>query len=205
MEMTDFESARQYVLRTLEEDLPSGIAYHSLAHTREDVVPAVERLAEMEGVADQDLLLLRTAAFFHDIGFVHKSEEHESAGAKMAGEVLPGFGYTQDQIETIQKMIMATHLPQAPHTLLEMIIADADLDVLGREDFLVRNRALRNELAGRGITFSDEQWYTSQLNFLKSHRYWTKAARKLRNKRKRGNIRMLHQLLAEVQQSVSLD
>jgi uncharacterized protein len=202
MEQPDFESARQYVLRILEQDLPSGVLYHSLDHTRGDVVPAVERLAQLEGISDTDLLLVRTAAFFHDIGFIYRSEEHEAAGAKMIGEVLPGFGYSQSQIESIQKMIMATRLPQSPHTLLEKIIADADLDVLGRDDFFIRNKALRNELAGRGITVSDEQWYKSQLNFLKNHRYWTKAARKLRNKRKRANILMMQQLLDKIQESI---
>ncbi len=205
MEQPDFESARQYVLRILEQDLPSGIAYHSLAHTREDVVPAVERYAQLEGVSDIDLLLVRTAAFFHDIGFIHRSDEHEAAGAKMAGEVLPGFGYSDSQIESIRRMIMATRLPQSPHTLLEKIIADADLDVLGRDDYFDRNQALRNELAGRGITFSDEQWYHGQLNFLMSHHYWTKAARRLRNKRKQANILMMQELLEKTRQSSSND
>ena len=50
-------------------------------------------------------------------------------------------------------------------------MADADLDVLGRDDFMLCNNNLRNELALLGQEFSDFEWCASQLQFLKSHTY----------------------------------
>ena len=156
---------------------------------------AVERLAAQEGVTGEALLLLRTAAYFHDLGFVEQREQHEAIGARVAGEALPHFGYRPDQIALIEGMIMATRLPQTPHTLLERILADADLDVCGRDDFLALNGCLRAELAAAGNSVGDREWYSEQIRFLRSHRYWTAAARAERDEVKRANIAALERLL----------
>ncbi len=47
MSTPDFERARQYALERLERELPASLTYHCLAHTQDDVVPAVERLAAL--------------------------------------------------------------------------------------------------------------------------------------------------------------
>jgi uncharacterized protein len=92
-------------------------------------------------------------------------------------------------------MVMATKLPQSPQSLLEELLADADLDVLGRSNFFARNQDLRDELARQGSKMSDEQWYSSQLQFLKAHRYRTTGARTLRDDGKKANCTALQSLL----------
>jgi uncharacterized protein len=191
MTLPDFESARHYALERLERELPENLHYHSLGHTRDDVVPAVERLAEIEGVVGEPLLLLRTAAYFHDIGFIVQYNNHETASVQIAQEALPQFGYTGAQIEAISQMIMATKLPQSPDNRLAEILADADLDNLGRDDFEERSQVLRAELETLGITSSDEDWYQRQLEFIQNHRYFTGAARQLRDVKKEQNIKEL--------------
>ena len=191
----DFARARAYALARLERELSPMLCYHSVKHTRDDVAVAVERLAAQEGVADEALLLLRTAAYFHDLGFIEQREQHEAIGARMAAEALPRFGYQPEQIAMIHGMIMATRLPQSPHTLLERILADADLDVCGRDDFLGLNRCLRAELAASGSASSDREWYSGQLSFLRAHHYWTAAARAARDELKHTNIAALERLL----------
>jgi uncharacterized protein len=199
--LPDFEGARAYALGRLDRELPPELCYHSIAHSRDDVVPAAERLAAAEGVVGEELLLLRTAAYFHDIGFVERREDHEVRGARIANEVLPRFGYTSAQIVAIVGMIMATRLPQSPLTLPQQILADADLDVLGRSDFLTLNERLRLELAHAGMPASDAEWYRVQLHFLRGHRYWTAAARTLRDEQKQRNMEELTRLLAKNQVS----
>ena len=199
MAQLDFEAARHYALQRLERELPPTCVYHSLAHTRDEVVPAAERLASLEGVADEALLLLRTAAYYHDIGLVRQRANHEAAGVRIAAAALPGFGYSPAQIQAIGGMIMATRLPQRPRTALEALLADADLDVLGRADFMRRNQALRAETEAFGAAFGDAQWYDQQLRFMQAHRYWTSAARALRDVQKRANYAALLRLLEECQ------
>jgi len=196
MPTPDFERAKYHAFERMRHELPPHMYYHSLAHTREDVLPAAERLAAIKRVDNESLLLLRTAVCYHDIGFVEQRDEHEAASARIARAILPQFGYQPDQIAAIHGMIMATRLPQSPHTLLEEILADADLDSLGREDFLPRSMALRDELAAFGAPINDELWYARQLAFLQSHRYFTAAASTLRDTQKRRNITALTALLA---------
>lgn len=195
MDQPDFERARQYALERLQRELPPELRYHSVAHTRDEVVPAVERLAAIEKVEGEERQLLLTAAYYHDLGFVKQAAGHEAISARLAADILPGFGYTPAHVCLIGKLIMATRLPQSPHTRLEKIMADADLDILGREDFFTKNQDLRAEAAALGRVFTDEEWYGGQLSFMRAHRYFTAAARRLRDAGKRRNIDRMTALL----------
>jgi uncharacterized protein len=197
MNTPDFERARQYALERLERELPASLTYHCLAHTQDDVVPAVERLAALEGVDGEDLLLLRTAAYYHDLGFVEQPADHEATSVRIAAEVLPRFGYSPAQIEVIGGIILATRIPPEPRTHLQEIMADADLDLFGRDDFWPLNRTLRAELATLGRPMTDEAWHDSQLALLQAHRYFTASARTLRQGLKQRHIEELAALLEE--------
>jgi uncharacterized protein len=201
---TNHAAARSYALGRLANELAPAWVYHSLLHTRDDVLVAAERLAALERLGDEEALLLRTAACFHDLGFVEQRDQHEAIGARMAAAALPAFGYTPSQIALVEGMILATRLPQSPLTPLEQLLADADLDVLGRTDFLDRNRDLRAELAVCGVLFSDIAWYTGQISFLQTHHYWTTTMRQLRDQQKQRNIAALQTLLAEATASSEL-
>ena len=194
-----FEQARRYAIHRLEHELSPALLYHGIAHTQDEVVPAVERLASMEGIQGESLSLLLTAAWFHDIGFVEQATHHEMIGARMALQVLPSFGYSDTEVEIVRWAILATALPQLPTSRLEEILADGDLDVLGREDFMQRNKDLRGELALLGKEFTDEEWYTRQLQFVAEHKYFTASARSSRNTQKSLNITELKLTLKELQ------
>jgi uncharacterized protein len=197
MSRPDFERARDYALQRIERELPSHLYYHAPGHTRDEVVPAAELLANCMGVTGMDYVLLMTAAYYHDIGYIEGTEDHELVSARMASEILPDFGYSPGQIETIRDIIMATRLPQSPETILEEIMADADLDVLGRNSFFKRSQDLRDERAALGVSISDEAWYQSQLEFLQTHHYFTRAAHQLRDEIKDKNIAELTRLLRQ--------
>ena len=102
----------------------------------------------------------------------------------MAQEVLPRFGYTQDQIDVIRGLIQATKVPQKPKTHLQQIICDADLDYLGGDDFHPIADKLKLELMERDIITSDVQWDELQVKFLEAHTYFTKTAIELRRANK---------------------
>ena len=197
MENQNLEKAKQYALGRLEKELSPGLCYHGLAHTTDDVVLAVEKFAEGEDIKGEDLDLLLTAAWFHDLGFIEARAGHEAAGARIASEVLPGFGYSEEQVQIVKGIILATVVPQSPKTILEEIMADADLDVLGRDDFMYRNNNLRRELASFGQEFTDIQWFSGQLKFIESHTYFTAIARKLRNEVQAKNVAELKKKLEE--------
>jgi len=100
---------------------------------------------------------------------------HEVFGQlnKFAEKELPDFGFNKEDIEIIKGMIMATKVPQKPHTLLEKIICDADLVYLGGDNYDSISTTLHKELTLNGIDLDEDQWLDMQINFLESHNYWT--------------------------------
>jgi uncharacterized protein len=195
MSNADLDAVRQYCLGRLERELPEHYFYHSVAHTRDEVVPAAEELGRAEGVSEDEILLLLTAAYFHDIGYIERIDGHEDVGVRIARQVLPDMGYTPDQIDAIEKLIQATRLPHAPVSHLDMILVDADLDHLGRKSFWQRTSDLRRELAVMGSTMSDRGWYERTLEFMNEHPYYTASAIRLRLDRKNRNIAILTRML----------
>ncbi|MBL4593538.1 MAG: hypothetical protein JKX68_06965 [Flavobacteriales bacterium] len=75
-----YRKAEKYIVERLKKELPDNLHYHDLRHTT-DVCAAVERLALMEGIEGDDIFLLKTAALYHDAGFVHQYENNEDIGA----------------------------------------------------------------------------------------------------------------------------
>jgi len=198
MTATDFAGAWQYALRRLEGELSPLLTYHNVAHTRDDVLPAAKRLATFEQVEGEALNLLLTAVWFHDIGFVeNRAAGHETVGIRIVTQILPRYDFSPAQIQIIGALILVTKIPQSPTTHLEKVIADADLDLLGRDDFWSLNQALRAETEALGRPTTDEEWYTGQLAFLQTHRYFTVSARSLRAGGKKQNIEKMLKLLEQ--------
>ncbi len=190
----NYMKAERHIMRVLEEQLSENLHYHSIRHTK-DVTAAAERIALMEGITDEDLFLLKSAASYHDAGFVEKYDQNEEIGMRMARETLPKYGYTKSQIDVIDGLIKATEIPQSPKTLLEEIMCDADLDYLGRDDFHQIADLLRKELREHGKINSDRLWDEIQVKFLTQHTYFTKSAIKMRQKKKMKHLEEIKQKL----------
>ncbi|GAB4578648.1 MAG: hypothetical protein Fur0022_13840 [Anaerolineales bacterium] len=195
MRKPDYQGAIAFIVKRLEEELSPELTYHSHYHTQYDVIPATRRIAELIGLSERDIPLLEVAAAYHDAGFLIQYREHELAGVRVAQKYLPGFGFSEEAIRAISNMIMATRLPQSPKNLMEEILADADLDSLGREDFFERGNKLREERTLRGEQITDEAWLNEQIRFLRGHRYFTQAARTLRDEGKKKHLEILKKRL----------
>lgn len=183
----NYYKAERHIIKVLEKGLTDKLHYHSIGHTK-DVVKAIERLALMEGVTDEGLFLLKSAATYHDAGFVEQYDKNEPIGARLAEEILPKYGYTEQHIQTIKELIFVTQIPHSPKNKLEEIICDADLDYLGRDDFHEIADRLRRELREHGKIDSDRKWDEIQVQFLTAHRYFTETAIRTRKEKKLKNL-----------------
>lgn len=192
----NYKKAERHIMKILRDKLPPNLHYHGIHHTL-DVVDAVERIAIMEGVLDEDIFVLKSAANYHDAGFVEKYDDNEVVGASMAAEILPKYGYTDEQIKQVWALIYATIIPHKPNNHLEQIICDADLDYLGRDDFPAISDTLRRELRDHGKIKSDRLWDEIQVKFLTQHKYFTKSAKKLRAAKKKKHLEQIKQRLKE--------
>jgi len=195
----NYRHAEKYIIKRLDGDLPKGLHYHGIHHTK-DVCEAVERLAIWEGVKGEELYLLKTASLYHDAGFIHSYESNEPIGANLAKEMLPEFGYTAEQIEQVIELIEATKIPQKPKNHLEEIMCDSDLDYLGRDDFYPIADTLKKELIEFGkIKVDEKEWIKMNIGFLSQHKYFTDSAKKRRGPEKRKRIEELKKKLAKME------
>lgn len=183
----NYYKAERYILAKLKKELSDKLHYHSYDHSK-DVTRQAERIAIAEGITDEDLFVLKTAATYHDAGFVKQYDKNEPVGAEMAQEILPNFGYTQTHIDRIKELIFVTQIPHQPKNKLEEIICDADLDYLGRDDFHEIADKLRQELREHGKIDSDRQWDQIQVSFLTQHRFFTRTAIETRKAKKMQNL-----------------
>jgi uncharacterized protein len=194
----DYEAAIHYALGRLHDELAPALTYHNEWHTRDDVLPAVQRLARAYRLKPRQKQLLAVAAAFHDIGFVQQVDDHEQIGAQIAAALLPRFGFGPEDIACITSLILATRVTAQPQNLLQGILRDADLDVLGRDDFLARGHALWVETAALRSATPWANWLHEHRAFLRRHRYFTAAARSLRDEGKRQNMVLLEELLRQI-------
>ena len=85
----EYEKIKKIILKELKENLPEHLSYHSVMHVK-DVINAVEEIALAENVGGEDLMLLKTAALFHDSGFLHGAKDHEQKSCEISQKYLLG-------------------------------------------------------------------------------------------------------------------
>lgn len=192
----DFNKAKSLVLNKLKKELPKELTYHSPAHTK-DVLNSAIQIAGQEGVNGEDLHVLKTAALFHDSGFLFGLKHHEELSCDFAKNVLPEFDYTSSQIEAICSMIQATQIPQDPKTHLAEILCDADLDYLGRDDFWEISDLLFREFKFLNVVENEEEWNRLQIRFFESHQYFTDTAIEMRKQKKEQHLAQIRKLVAK--------
>ncbi|MBN1158248.1 MAG: HD domain-containing protein [Bacteroidales bacterium] len=194
--LIQFMDLQELILDKMEKELPSDLYYHNIKHTV-DVVTQAELIGLGENVSDEELLLLKTAALFHDTGHILSYDNHEYYSTLIAREMLVEFHYTQAQTEKVCELIMATKLPPNPTNKLESIICDADLDYLGRSDMIPVSNSLYYEMKERGMVESLNDWNNIQIKFISGHQYFTETARNLREVNKQMQIERIRNLIVE--------
>ncbi len=194
--LIQFTDIQEIILDKLERELPSYLFYHNVKHTV-DVVTEVELIGWAEGCSDEEILILKTAGLFHDVGHTVAYDNHEYHGTIIAREMLPKYNYSPEQIEKICSIIMSTKLPPRPTNLLEEIICDSDLDYLGRSDFIPVSNTLFEELKAQNKMGSLNDWNKIQVKFISGHQYFTNTARSLREVNKQLQIERIQSLITE--------
>ena len=178
------------VLADLEENLPDHLAYHCLEHTI-DVANVCDFYIDHYEISEKMAKLIRIAAVCHDYGYMDSPINHEAKSIEKITPLLKENNYTDNEIELIGGMIMATKIPQRPTNLYEEILADADLDYLGRGDYDELSSRLLKEFLYYDVVSNQKEWLDAQIKFLEIHRYHTDLAQKQRIKTKLEKLKEL--------------
>ncbi|TAJ15297.1 guanylate cyclase [Marinilabiliaceae bacterium JC017] len=189
-----FSDLEEFILARMEKELSENLCYHDVNHTV-DVVTRVELLGRAENISSEDLLIIKTAALFHDAGFIIAYENHEDNGIRLAKEILPRYHYSLFQIDQVVEIINVTKFGAHPRNFLERIMKDADLDYIGRTDFVPVSNNRYREINALGYRLSLKDWNEKQIQFISNHDYYTQTARELRQVNKERQLQKLKELL----------
>lgn len=194
--MSIFQNIYQKVISRLELELPEWLYYHNADHTRY-VLDKTILIAEREQVTEKELFLLKLAALYHDTGFLVQRDGHEEISCKIATEELKEYNFQNKDTEKICRTILATKIPQKPTNKLECILADADLEYLGTDQFFELSEKLYKEVRHFEPKISRKQWNEIQIDFMANHKYNTVYCKRYREPKKMHNLesikRKLHQ------------
>jgi uncharacterized membrane-anchored protein YitT (DUF2179 family)/predicted metal-dependent HD superfamily phosphohydrolase len=190
-----YEQVHTFLIDKMERGLPSYLTYHDVQHTK-NVIAATEHLAMGENLIGEELILLKTAALFHDSGFLQSPHEHEAQSCTIAKRFLPDYNYSEEQIESICRMIMTTKLPQTAEDHLSQLLCDADLYYLGGNEYEKYADKLYKEFKKNKVVQTEIEWQLKQAEFLSLHHYYSKTARHEREKTKQQNLQHLQETIA---------
>jgi HD superfamily phosphodiesterase len=188
---TLLDEVKQYVTSYFHTHANDKLIYHNQVHT-ENVVNAAIEIANHYRLNDLDYFIVVTAAWFHDIGYYTDPARHEEKGAEEATVFLKRKGVDETTVQTVAQCIRATRLPQNPETLLEKIVADADLFHLGTSKFAEFNKVMRKEFSALyNIDISKDEWRNKTIRLLETHQYHTDYCRLLLNDSKAKHLERL--------------
>lgn len=183
----------EIILEKLKTELPDKLQYHNIKHTI-DVINSVEIISQGEKINEHDLILMKTAALLHDVGFTIAYDNHEENSCLIAKQELKKLDYPNDYINRVCKLIMATDSMSVPKNILEKILNDADLDYLGRSDYLEISAKLFRELKNYNKIHKLRDWNQLQIKFIERHQYYTSTAKENRNVDKQRQLDKLREL-----------
>jgi len=188
--MTPYQEIHDQIFLLLQSKLPSFLTYHSSRHTAY-VLEQAEIISNHENVSEHDMLLIKTATLFHDIGFIKQYKDHEEAGCVITRKILALHDFDVDDTEEICSMIMATKIPQSPLTHNEMIICDADLEYLGTDLFPKVSQYLYRELHYLDPELDIPAFNRIQVRFISAHTFYTDYCKNHREEKKKENLKEL--------------
>jgi predicted metal-dependent HD superfamily phosphohydrolase len=182
--------ASNYVFSLFQEKLSKKLVYHTYKHTFE-IAKEARELGQAYNLQEADMEALLLAAWFHDTGYIDTYVGHEEKSIEMATAFLEEEGYPEARIQVVADCILATRADQTAATLLQEILADADISNIGKDIFFANAELLRVEWEiFLKRFFTDAEWAQYQLDFLMSQRFKTEAAQS----------RFGEQLLANIQE-----
>lgn len=197
------DQTREYVIELMQNKLPGEYVYHNLQHTL-DVVSAVEEIAGNSDLNNQQLEVVLTAAYLHDIGYTKNFVKHEDHSVELTREFLKKLGADENYIKQVVGCIEATKIPQNPRNLREKVLCDADLYHLSSQNYFEKAELLRSEFSAiEKDSITESEWLDMSTVFIDKHQYFTEYAKNTLAPRKARNLKMIKNRLKDLDQDTS--
>lgn len=183
------EKADKFVEELFKEKLPNTFIYHNYQHTQR-VVKSTKELIDKSEINVKDEEALMVAAWMHDTGYTKTYAGHEEESARIAESFLKENNATQELIDRVKELILATNFSYQPKDQGEEIIRDADSSHFGKDYFGETSELLRQELELHRIkTYTATEWLNENIKVLtEKHQFYTDYAIKEWEPKKQENL-----------------
>ena len=184
-----------FIRNLFEKEIHESLKYHDIVHT-EYVAGQAERIGLSSGLGQEDLQVVIVAAWFHDSGFVSRSDGHEEESQNIARKFLISKEKPEEFIEKVLTCIEATKMPQNPgDNLLAQVVCDADMAYLSEDFYMGRTTLLRKEWNHESETkVSKKSYYQETVELFNNHKYYTEYGENEFSPGKAKNFKSLHKL-----------
>ena len=186
-----YKKIENYVTGLYETLQDDTLAFHNLKHT----VSVVERTKEIAGhyhVNEKEMLILYTAAWFHDTGYLFtEPAKHEEMSADVMKKFMSDHTNDAALINEIDQCIMATKMPRNPANLLQQIMCDADTYNLGTKEFKDTNKRVFKEVKLKNGDADKLEFIKNTIKMLEEHRFYTTYCKDLLSVTKELNMKKL--------------
>ncbi len=167
------------VYEDILNELPESLHFHKAEYTKR-VFNQSFLLCRSEEVEEEDRLLVRTAALMLFTGLTQSYNNFENRSSVISREILPGFQYSEIQIDQICNLILSAKMPFNPKNRLERIMIDAKMEYIGRPDYTTAIKQLFQEVKEAGAKINGQQFKKNQLELLYNFEFFTLAGQRLR-------------------------
>jgi len=189
------DQTKKFVIDLITNKLPDQYVYHNLQHTM-DVVAAVQEIANQSNLENDQVEVVMTAAYLHDIGYITNKVKHEDHSITLSREFLTQLGAEKKYIEEVVGCIEATKIPQSPKNLAQQVLCDADLHHLGSEHYFEKAELLRTEFSIlENDIITESEWLDMSTVFIDNHRYFTDYGKSTLGPRKAKNLKKIKKRL----------
>ena len=186
-----YKKIEHYVTGLYETLQDDTLAFHNLKHT-ESVVDRTKEIAGHYHVNEKEMLILYTAAWFHDTGYLFtEPSRHEEMSAEVMRKFMLDHTNDTELINEIEQCIMATKSPRNPTNLLQQIICDADTYNLGSKEFKETNKRVRKECKLKTGDVNKLDFARSTIKMLEEHQFYTTYCKDLLSVTKELNMKKL--------------
>jgi len=189
------KESEKFIRDLFEKEIQENLRYHDIIHS-EYVAGQAERIGLHSGLSKEDLQIVIVAAWFHDSGFVSRSDGHEEESQNIARKFLSSKEVPEEFINKVLICIEATKMPQNPgDNLLAQVVCDADMAYLSEDFYLGRTALLRKEWNHESKTkLSKKSYYQETVDLFENHRYYTPYGEKVLSPGKEKNFKLLYKL-----------
>ena len=179
MQMIKLLDIEEMITKMFDDEAPPNLYFHNSSLLK-NISNQVELLSTAENLPDEDFINLKLASVFLFSGFISDYEKPMEASLRLVEEILPGYGFNQENVESTKKIIRNSFADHQ-ESLSDNILHDARYDYLGRVDYMKLTEKLLRERTEYGKHSDNKTWIEIQRKHLLDHEFITNTAGLLRS------------------------